>query len=214
MRFIRNLSNKEKIMVSFLVMLVLLNGLTILISKNLGNVSYSFKSVLEDRLIVSKDLADIIEEIYKNRIFLLEDLDSIQRSQELIRNIQNSNTHIDQIALKVSKTYLTSEEADALMQLNEQVKDYRFHEYKIISLIEQDSLEAARTVYLEQSLPAFERILSTLHKLENIQVAVGENLYHQAQHTVNIIQITAYFSIGIALMITIGLLKLLRFKVK
>lgn len=201
-------------MLSFLVMLVLLNGLTIMISKNLGSVSYSFKSVLEDRLVVSKDLASILEELYKNRVFLLEDLDSIQKSQELVRNIQDNNTNIDQIALKVSKTYLTSEEAAALLQLNDQVKDYRLFEYQIISLIEKDSLEAARKVYLEQSLPSFEDILSTLHKLENIQVAVGEKLYHQSQHTVSIIQLTAYFSIGIALIITTGLLKVLRFKVK
>lgn len=213
MHFIRHLTNREKIILSFLVILILLNGLTILVSRNLGEFSQSFKSMLEDRLIPSLDLAKIQEDFYQNRLTLLETLVLLQKDQQWIQEIEKNNVDIDHIILKFSKTYLTSEEAEALDQFKRQIQEYRVLEQKIINFVENDSLEAALEIYLNQSMPAFDRLLSTMRDLEDIQLVVGEELYHEADQMVKIIQMMGYLSIAIALMITLNMLKVLRFKV-
>lgn len=214
MHFIRHLTNREKIILSFLVILILLNGLTILVSRNLGEFSQSFKSMLEDRLIPSLDLAKIQEEFYQNRLTLLETLVLLQKDPQWIQEIEKNNGDIDHIILKFSKTYLTAEEAEVLDQFKRQIQEYRVLEQKIINFVENDSLEAALEIYLNQSMPAFGDLLSTMRDLEDIQLVVGEELYHEADQMVRIIQMMGYLSIAIALMITLNMLKVLHFKVK
>lgn len=214
MHFIRHLTNREKIILSFLVILILLNGLTILVSRNLSEFSQSFKSMLEDRLIPSLDLAKIQEEFYQNRLTLLETLVLLQKDPQWIQEIEKNNGDIDHIILKFSKTYLTAEEAEALDQFKRQIQEYRVLEQKIINFVENDRLEAALEIYLNQSMPAFDGLLSTMRDLEDIQLVVGEELYHEADQMVRIIQMMGYLSIAIALMITLNMLKVLHFKVK
>lgn len=183
-------------------------------SRNLGNFSHSFKSIFEDRLIPSSDLAKMQEEFYQNRMALLEMLVQLQNNKQIIKGIRKKNLDIDQITVKISKTYLTAEEEAALNKFYRQVKEYRDLEEEIIKLIEQGKAAAALELYSNQSLPVFGQLLATMRDLEYIQVVVGEELYHHAEHMVHIIQMMGYLSIAIALMITINMLKVLRFRVK
>ncbi len=215
MSLIPSLSNREKIILSFLVLLVLLNGLTILVSRNLSGFSYSFQSMLEDRLIPSSDLSKIREEFYKNRLYLEEMIFLPEwRDLNLMQKILVNNQEINQILMKYSKTSLTSIEAASLEKFNRQLEDYRSLEQQVINFVEHDSLEKARLLFLAQSMTAFENLLVTMRDLNNIQVQEGASLYHKSEKMVNTIQMIAYFSIALALMITVNMLKVLRFRIK
>lgn len=215
MSLIPSLSNREKIILSFLVLLVLLNGLTILVSRNLSGFSYSFQSMLEDRLIPSSDLSKIREEFYKNRLYLEEMIFLPDwRDHNLVQKILVNNQEINQIVLKYSKTSLTPSEKASLEKFNRQLEDYRSLEQQVISFVQHDSLEKARQLFLDQSMTTFENLLTTMRDLNNIQVQEGASLYHKAEKMVNTIQLIAYFSIALALMITVNMLKVLRFRIK
>ncbi|MDF9797696.1 hypothetical protein OKW21_002959 [Catalinimonas alkaloidigena] len=216
MRFLGKLSNRERIIISFLVVLVLLNILTIVTSRNLTDFSQDFKSMLEDRLVPSFDLAKIQEQFYRNRLNL-EELVYMEENEEIkkvISKIRVNNDIIDQIEAKYAKTNLTVDEANRLNEFNTHVKNYRRIENEIIRNIENKQFEAANTVYLRESIPAFEKLLDTTHKLEDIQITVGHKLYKNAQKKVRSIQVLAYLSLGIAIMITVNMLKVLQIKVK
>ncbi len=214
MRLIRHLNNREKMMLSFLVLLIVLNGLTILVSQNLSGFSFSFKSMLEDRLVPSYDLASIEEGFYKNRLVLLEKLVLFPSEKPLEQQMKNTDADIDQVMLKYAETYLTADEAQTFEQFKSQLKAYRKLEQHIIHLAEEGEIQAAKAFYLEQGLPAFDGLLATTRELKNIQVKVGEELYHQAERRVNILHLIGYLSLAIALMLTVYMLKVLQFRVK
>ncbi len=214
MRLIRHLNNREKMMLSFLVLLIVLNGLTILVSRNLGGFSLSFKSMLEDRLIPSYDLGNMEERLYKNRLVLSERLVLFPSEKPLVQQMESNDADIDQVTLKYAETYLTADEAQVFEQFKRQLKAYRKLEQQMIHLAEKGDTQAAKTIYLEQGLPAFDHLLSTIRKLKNIQVKVGEELYREAGRRINILQLIGYLSLAIALMLTVYMLKVLQFKVK
>ncbi|WPP49888.1 MCP four helix bundle domain-containing protein [Catalinimonas niigatensis] len=218
MRFLNNFSNKERILFSFLVVLVLINMLTLVTSRNLSDFSYDFKSMLEDRLIPASDLAKIQEQFYRNRINLEEliylDEYEYENAETVIRHIRENDLRIDRIEDKYAKTHLTVDEENQLKEFNERFKNYRDIENKIIKYIEHNKFQEASNVYLHESIPAFEKLLDITHKLEDIQLVVGNKLYRHAQTKVRNIQVLAYLSLGIALIITAYILKVLQFKVK
>lgn len=218
MRLLSSFSNKERILFSFLVVLVLINILTLVTSKNLSDFSYDFKSMLEDRLIPSSDLAKIQEQFYRNRINL-EGLIYLneygyESTDSVIRHIRENNLRIDRIENKYAKTHLTADEKSRLKEFNEGFKAYRTIENNIIGYIEGNKFQEASKVYLYESIPAFEKLLDITHKLEDIQLVVGNKLYQHAEKKVKSIQVLAYLSLGIALMITAYMLKVLQFDVK
>lgn len=212
MRLIRQLSNREKIILSFLVLLVTLNGSTILVSSNLNNFSYAFKSMLEDRLVPASEIARIQENLYQNRFALLKGITQLQ--EKVGRDIARNNQEIDELTLMYAKTYLTPKEADELDEYRKQIEAYRKLESQVLRLIEKDSTQAALNIFMQQSVPAFDKLQHTMHSLENIQLVVGKDLYQDADHTVSIIQLFGYLSIAIALVLTVYMLKVLHFKVK
>ncbi|MEK6481101.1 MCP four helix bundle domain-containing protein [Catalinimonas sp. 4WD22] len=216
MRFLGKLSNRERIIISFLVVLVLLNVLTIVTSRNLSDFSHDFKSMLEDRLVPSFDLAKIQEQFYRNRLNLEElvYMEKYEGAPEVINKIRENNRLIDQIEAKYAKTHLTVDEANSLSEFNELVEDYRRIENRIIQHIESNQFEKASQVYRQESMTAFDMLLDTTHELEDIQITVGQKLYKHAQRKVSSIQILAYLSLGIAIMITVNMLKVLQIKVK
>ncbi len=218
MRVLSKFSNKERIIFSFLVVLVLINILTLVTSSNLSSFSHDFKSILEDRLVPSNDLSKIQEQFYRNRINLEELIylanDERKNAGKIINEIKINNQQIDQIEAKYAKTHLTTDESKQLATFNKVIKNYRNIENKIIENIKQNQFEKAGGIYQQESIPPFEKLLNITHELEAIQLKVGEDLYQHAQKKVISIQVLAYISLGIALMITAYMLKVLQFKVK
>lgn len=208
-------SNRERIILSFLVVLILLNALTIITSRNLSGFSDDFKSMLQDRLIPASDLAKIQEQLYRNRLNLEElvFMSGYENQRQLIRELEMNNTTIDSIKLRYAGTYLTDDEVLNLRTFDQRIDKYRGIEARILNHLRTGKQEQASALYLRQSGPAFENLLQTTHTLEDIQLSVGQALYRHAERKVNSIQVFAYLSIGITLMITLNMLKVLRYKI-
>jgi len=209
------LTNRERIIISFLVVLVLLNALTIITSRNLSGFSDDFKSMLEDRLIPASDLSKIQERLYRNRINLEElvFMSGFESKDHLIQELKVNHTAIDSIKARYANTYLTEDEVHSLHDFNQLIDHHREIENKIIKYLQRENQEAASNMYLEQSGSPFEELMETIRSLDRIQLSVGEDLYQHAERKVKIIQVFAYLSIAITLMITLNMLKVLRYKV-
>lgn len=209
-------TNRERIIISFLVVLVLLNALTIITSRNLSGFSDDFNSILEERLIPASDLSKIKEGLYRNRINQEElvFMSGFESKDHLMQELMINHVAIDSIKACYASTYLTEDEAHNLYYFNQLIDYHREIANKIIKYLQRENQEAASNMYLEQSGSAFEELVETVRSLDRIQLSVGQNLYQQhAERKVKIIQVFAYLSIAITLMITLNMLKVLRYKV-
>lgn len=210
---IKSLSNREKIIFSFLLILIVVNLLTVVITHSLGSFSTSFRSMLDDRLVPSSDISKIQERFYQNRLKIEELIfmvDSSRSGQE--EDIRQNNAEIDRILKKYLLTHLTEEEEYNLTIFREELKNYRRIELKIMAAFEAGEVEDAREIFLSNSLMAFNKMLDLLHHLADIQLEVGEELYHNAVNNIKVINLTSYLSIAVAVLLTLNMLKVLDIK--
>lgn len=210
---IKSLSNREKIIFSFLLILIVVNLLTVVITHSLGSFSTSFRSMLDDRLVPSSDISKIQERFYQNRLKIEELIfmvDSSRSGQE--KDIRQNNAEIDRILKKYLLTHLTEEEEYNLTIFREELKNYRRIELKIMAAFEAGEVEDAREIFLSNSLMAFNKMLDLLHHLADIQLEVGEELYHNAVNNIRVINLTSYLSIAVAVLLTLNMLKVLDIK--
>lgn len=211
-RFLK-LSNREKIIVYFLAILVLLNLVTIVFTHNLKSVSEDFKSMLDDRLVPSYDISKIQEGFYKNRLHLEALIFRVDTNNSYLhKRILENNQTIDSIILKFSKTKLTEKEAMELASLRTKIEDYRSLESKIEDLYQSNKVSVAQDLFRKQGLDLFQTLNNELHNLSGLQVEVGGDLYRDTRDTLVTINLISYFSIAVAIFLAISMFKVLDIK--
>ncbi len=207
------MSNREKIIFSFLLILIVVNVLTLVITYSLGSFSSSFQSILNDRLVPASDISKIQELYYKNRLKVEElifQVDPADHNQ--IAQISVNNQKISQILKKYMLTHLTEDEAFKLDKLKSEMKNYRALELLILKEYTAGNTKKAQELFLTNSLSEFNDMLNLLHNLAEIQLVVGEKLYHEALNSVSVIKVTTYMSIAVAILLTLNMLKVLDIK--
>lgn len=211
-RFLK-LSNREKIIVYFLAILVLLNLVTIIYTHNLKSVSEDFKSMLDDRLVPSYDISKIQEGFYKNRISLEALIFKVDTNNNYLHEkILQSNQAIDSIVLKFSKTKLTEKEALELASLRKKMADYRSLESRIGNLYQKGDISVAQQLFRNQGLDSFQTLNDELNNLSGLQVEVGGALYRETRDSLATIKLISYFSIAVAIFLAISMFKVLDIK--
>lgn len=211
-RFLK-LSNREKIIVYFLTILVLLNLVTIIYTHNLKSVSEDFKSMLDDRLVPSYDISKIQEGFYKNRISLETLIFKVDTNNNYLHEkILQNNQAIDSIVLKFSKTKLTEKEALELASLRKKMADYRSLESRIGNLYQKGEISVAQQLFRNQGLDSFQTLNDELNNLSGLQVEVGGALYRDTRDSLATIKLISYFSIAVAIFLAISMFKVLDIK--
>lgn len=213
MRRFPRFSNREKIIIYFLAILVLLNLVTVIYTHNLKSVSEDFKSMLDDRLVPSYDISQIQEGFYKNRLLLEALIFKVDTNNHYLHDrILENNNHIDSVISKFSKTKLTEKEAFDLAALREKITSYRSLEGRIELLYQQGKIQEAQELFRSKGLGLFQALNDELHKLSDLQVEVGGALYQHTRDNLNTINLISYFSIAVAIFLAISMFKVLGIK--
>lgn len=213
MRKLPKLSNREKIVIYFLGILVLLNLVTVIYTHNLKIVSEDFKSMLDDRLVPSYDISTIQEGFYKNRLNLEALIFRVDTNNNYLHDrILENNTIIDSVLLKFSKTKLTEKEAFELASLRDKIADYRSLEERIEILYRQEDVSSAQELFRDDGLMSFQRLNDELHNLSYLQIEVGGELYRDSRDNLITINLISYFSIAVAIFLAISMFKVLGIK--
>lgn len=212
MRRFLKLSNREKIILYFLTILVLLNLVTVIYTHNLKSVSEDFKSMLDDRLVPSYDISHIQESFYKNRLNLEALIFKVDTNNYLHERIKENNTYIDSVISKFSKTKLTEQEAFDLETLRTKMAGYRSLEGEIELLYQEGKVREAQTLFRDKGLNSFQTLNDELHELSDLQVEVGTELYQHTRDNISTINLVSYFSIAVAILLAVSMFKVLGIK--
>lgn len=213
MRRFLKLSNREKIVVYFLGILVLLNIVSVIYTHNLKSVSEDFKSMLDDRLVPSYDISQIQEGFYKNRLNLEALIFKVDTNNHYLHEkITENNTQIDSVISKFSKTKLTEKEAFDLANLREKIANYRSLEANIEALYQKGEIVEAQELFRDRGLNSFQALNMELHELSDLQIEVGGELYRHTRDNINTINLVSYFSIAVAIVLAISMFKVLGIK--
>ena len=213
MNILPKLSNREKIILYFLTILILLNLVTVVYTHNLKSVSEDFRSMLDDRLVPSYDISQIQESFYKNRLHLEALIFQAEGNDDTLHDrLLENNAYIDSVISKFSKTKLTEKEAFDLEALRKKMAGYRLLESEIETLYRRGNVEEAQALFRNKGLSSFQALNEELHDLSDLQVEVGSELYRHTRDNISTINLVSYFSMGVAIVLAISMFKVLGIK--
>jgi hypothetical protein len=208
MKLWKRLNNRSRILVLLLGSLVLLNLIVLATTFSLKSFSGSFASMLNDRLIPSAEIAQLQEYAYKNRLYL-EDYIFHDSRKNIPGEIKKNNALLDSTFTQYKHSYFTEEENVHAGEFMNALSLYRQYEEKVLVLLARGEKEEAEKLYEGAGEKAFQLMINELHLLAGIQLTVGRGLYEQADSTISILKMVAYFSLVVSLVIAVQLLKVL-----
>lgn len=211
MKYWKNLNNRGRILLLLMVSLVLLNTIVVVTTYNLKQLSESFSSLLNDRLIPSTEIALIQGFCYQNRLDL-EDMIFNKSPERLKRHIQENNKMIDSTLVAYRHSYFTEEETGHAENFTQALGEYRQYEAQILQLLASDQQDGAEEIFYGASQQAFMSMISELHQLSDIQLKVGKTLHAHTAHTILVIKLVAYCSLCISVFLAARLLGVLGIK--
>lgn len=176
--------------------------------ESIKNMSNSFVSMYNDRLIPATDLFFLAENIYGKR-FILEDILSKPGAEaadfKLVEGkLLAHNNKIDSLVSKYERTLLIKQEKNYLIDLKTKLHDARQVEGNILLMSSQHSLEDGRKMFETFGKSSFSTTIQKLSELTRIQTEVGQELLTDSTQMVSGSQI--YSAVQIVLAIFIGIL--------
>lgn len=188
-----------------LACIMLLIVVTNLISrKNVGDISRSFESMYNDRLIPATDIFYLAENLFNKRLLVENFLmsSSQQHTDDLREKIARHNKVVDSLIAAFEKTYLVDEESEFLSDFKEKTTRYKGIEDDIIKIAESGSRDKALKVYDDEGKEVFQCTIENLERLTQIQTTIGNDLNNASQ--LDAASITTLFSIQLILVFIIG----------
>jgi hypothetical protein len=206
MKFAHSIKQKTKVALLLFCIMVCLILVRILEDKSIKQMSNSFVSLYNDRLIPATDLFFIAEKLnikkdliesYVNNEFALAKPNNINE------RLLVYNQSIDSLLLKYEKTYLVSLEKKHLVELKSNILASRIIEENIINnlqLKEKPSIPSI-SILLNDS---YKGIFNKLSELTQIQSKIGDELIKSSKSIVS--GSNLYSTIQFFLAIIIGIL--------
>jgi hypothetical protein len=206
MKFAHSIKQKTKVALLLFCIMVCLILVRILEDKSIKQMSNSFVSLYNDRLIPATDLFFIAEKLnikkdliesYVNNEFALAKPNNINE------RLLVYNESIDSLLLKYEKTYLVSLEKKHLVELKSNILASRIIEENIINnlqLKEKPSIPSI-SILLNDS---YKGIFNKLSELTQIQSKIGDELIKSSKSIVS--GSNLYSTIQFFLAIIIGIL--------
>lgn len=176
MSLIFSLKNKWRAAIVSTIVIVVMLVISMLGKKNVDDLSLSFKSVYEDRLVVEQYIFKMSALLYENQLelFKLEqaEMPTLVHA-EILANTKAVSAIIDQYA----HTYLTQKEEEVFHAFRKLLEEISVAEREMISsqtgsLDQQKSIELLSTKY--------KNALTQLNDLSNIQLAVAKEMLDES----------------------------------
>ena len=181
-------------------------------SYSIGQVSSQFRSVYQDRLVPSLDIADVLERYYQNRMYLEEHIlsESEAKQDSLQALVQQNTLEIDSLMHKFEQTYLIERESAGLAKYKQQFASLVKVQDQILTLSSEGNQAQAQQLYRTKGYAAFLHLLEPLHELIRLQGEVGQELYQSAERQVKTLKILSYLVIGLSVFIALLVATLLQ----
>lgn len=161
----------------------------------------------DDRLIPSMDLANVLIDVYENRVNLenhiSEKNDSSKRRIE--SEIYRNHHAIDSIVNNISNTYLVSDEKVLLAEFRKNFKNYKSVELEILKLSNEFLVDSSLQLMSHKGNVIFHEVIKPLQGLEATQKRVGHELYEEALGVAHKIKVVSYSIMIAAVMAAIFL---------
>lgn len=206
MKFAHSIKQKTKVALLLFCIMICLILVRILEDKSIKQMSESFASLYNDRLIPATDLFFIAEKLnlkkdliesYVSNDFVLADQNTINKS------LLAHNESIDSLLLKYEKTFLVTPEKKHLVELKSNILASRIIEKNIINSlqIKEPLSKQSISTLLNAS---YKEIFNKLSELTQIQSKIGDELIKNSKTIVS--GTNLYSTIQFVLAIIIGVL--------
>ncbi|MBY0542107.1 MAG: MCP four helix bundle domain-containing protein [Sphingobacteriaceae bacterium] len=206
MKFAHSIKQKTKVALLLFCIMVCLILVRILEDKSIKQMSNSFVSLYNDRLIPATDLFFIAEKLnikkdliesYVNNEFALAKPNNINE------RLLVYNESIDSLLLKYEKTYLVSLEKKHLVELKSNILASRIIEENIINNLQLKEKPSTQSISILLN-DSYKGIFNKLSELTQIQSKIGDELIKSSKSIVS--GSNLYSTIQFFLAIIIGIL--------
>ena len=206
MKFAHSIKQKTKVALLLFCIMICLILVRILEDKSIKQMSESFVSLYNDRLIPATDLFFIAEKLNlkKDLIESYINNDRVSTDQNTInKSLLAHNESIDSLLLKYEKTFLVTPEKKHLVELKSNILASRIIEKNIISnlQIKETLTKQSISTLLNDS---YKEIFNKLSELTQIQSKIGDELIKSSKSIVS--GTNLYSTIQFVLAIIIGVL--------
>ncbi|MPR35044.1 MCP four helix bundle domain-containing protein [Salmonirosea aquatica] len=197
---------KAALLLGCIMVLVLVSVL--LSRSNIEGIDKSFSSLYADRLIPTTDIVYLTESLYQKR--LLMEKQFMAREENSWENVSSQlhahNQRIDSLVGEFKKTYLVKNELVSLRAFQSRHSEYARMEQKIVSLGKAGNPSAGLALHANQGNVLFQKTMTRLRELTQIQSSVGKELLRKSHR--DVLQFVFLSTIQIVMVIVIGLMVL------
>jgi len=200
MKWAFTIRNKFKIAGILLVVFMTLLIKNFVEKRHVSELGTSFSSVYKDRLLVEGYIYQLSNHLHVKKIVTDNCYNSVE-PEKVSKSIAQQNHEIDGLMIAYAKTKLTKEEAVHLQELRTNLHSLNSLENSFVNRIRygypaEDLKSEMETVHEKASV--------NLHRLSEIQLAVGKQLNDESDAIMSESSIFSQF--GLTLLIVLGLL--------
>ncbi|WP_226390282.1 MCP four helix bundle domain-containing protein [Penaeicola halotolerans] len=172
---------------------------------SLSKVSVSFRSIYEDRLVPSNQVALMSQFEYAIKSLIKRQIldGSAELDETEMASIKTYNASIDSLQKLYSNTFLTPAEYEAFKQYKVNKKLFDDVVAKVFSLVQLNEPVQAAQLFESEGYSTFDAMILPLQEIALIQVKVGEELYQSSYDRINNVRRISFITLGIAFTVTL-----------
>jgi hypothetical protein len=164
---------KIKIAIALTAILLLIFIKSIVDKQNVDELESAFISVYEDRLVVQEHIFSITEMVFRMRLLVTESR-TMEEYQDVRQKVIDYHTQILKVINDFEETKLTPKEAEYLAEFKDLISNKLEIQSYFTADIEDKNIDYQET--LRRFDADFERVLTDLRELSNIQLEEGGKL--------------------------------------
>lgn len=200
MKWAHSIKQKFKAAILLAVVCVAVLITNLLSRHQMGELSDSFSSVYEDRLVVESYIYKLSEHLYQKKLAL--DDYSETDCKEVTASVNSHNEAIHELLVLYEKTLLTDDEVKYLTDFKANVLDLEQFENQYLNLPVNETESAIAYNLINTS---FDQASYDLRQLSNIQIKEGKLLNDQSQRIVQGSSVITSFEMVLLICIAVAL---------
>lgn len=207
MNWIFKIRKQYRIFGTFAFVFFILILLGLYTTSGIEKITRSFGSMYADRLVPSMDLANVLIDVYENRVSLENHISekSLEEKLKIERTVLRNHFAIDSIIANVSNTYLVSDERTLLAEFRANFKNYKNVEKEILNLSNEFKVDSSLQLMSHKGNVIFHQVIKPLQGMEMTQKKVGHELYVDSLQVARRVKVVSYSIMIAAVMAAIFL---------
>lgn len=195
-------SSERTAIMGFYTLFIIVILLGMLATGGVNSISLAFRDMYEDKLTPERDLGQMMEYLFENRLMVEESIATEVAAISPFTHfeaIQANNEKIDSLFNKYVNTHHFSfQEKSDLKEFKTAFNQYHKIENRILKNIREQNHNAALSVFRNESYVPFQAAINPLDKLEKDILENAQQEYKLARSESKAVTISLYISMGIA----------------